>query len=123
MTGISAKTRRLVHERDRFTCRRCGVYGNNIHHRIGRGMGGTKREDVNSLAALVTLCGSGTTGCHGWITEHPEEAYRLGWSIRRSEPDPAESIPLVDKYGQFFWLTEDGGVIYAETTQKETTNL
>ena len=123
MSGIPTLLRLQVQARDNNICRRCGRLGNNVHHRITKGMGGNKSLRVNGLAALVTLCGSGTTGCHGWVTEHPEEAYRLGWSIRRSEPDPAESIPLVDIYGQFFWLTDDGGVIYAETTQKETTNL
>jgi hypothetical protein len=113
--NISAKTRKQINQRDNGCCRRCGNLATNVHHRIGRGMGGSKRADINDLAALVMLCGSGTTGCHGLITSRPEEAYREGWSIRRSDPEPAESVPLFDIFGDFFWLTDDGGVIYATT--------
>ncbi len=27
---------------------------------------------------LVLLCGSGTTGCHGWVHAHPSEAHEQG---------------------------------------------
>lgn len=40
----------------------------------------------------MLLCGSGTTGCHGWVHGHPAEAYRLGWLVH-SWHDPA-SVPL-----------------------------
>jgi hypothetical protein len=113
MSDIPIRIRKLVKNRDQGVCRRCETPGNNIHHRIGRGMGGTSRDDVNNLAALVTLCGSGTTGCHGYITSHPTEAYETGWSIRRSNPDPAADIPLMDLLGRQMFLTEDGGCIYS----------
>lgn len=51
-------------------------------------MGGTKRG-VNSLANLALVCGSGTTGCHGYIESHREEAYERGWLVH-SWDDPAE---------------------------------
>lgn len=112
MTGLSTKVRRQVAERDRGWCRRCGARGTNVQHRIGRGMGGTSRVDVSSLAALVTLCGSGTTGCHGYLTEHPEEAYATGWAIRRSSPELASEVPLVDLEGRQFFLTDEGDLIF-----------
>src|SRR4249919_4099970 len=107
--NIPAKLRKQVNERDHNCCRRCGKPATNVHHRINRGMGGSKRTD--DLTALVMLCGSGTTGCHGYVTTHPEEAYRTGWSIPRRDPEPPETVPLVDLYGRAFWLEEDGGVI------------
>jgi hypothetical protein len=104
--------RDVVTARDNGSCLRCSAPGTNVHHRIGRGMGGTSRRDVNDLAALVTLCGSGTTGCHGWVTEHPAEAYALGWAIRRSETTHPSEIPLTDLYGRRFFLTEEGALVY-----------
>lgn len=117
MTGLSTKVRRQVADRDRGMCLRCGARGTNVQHRIGRGMGGTSRADVNDLAALVTLCGSGTTGCHGHITSHPEEAYATGWAIRRSAVTSASEIPLVDLEGRQFFLTDEGGLVYVGGTR------
>jgi hypothetical protein len=111
VTGLSTKVRRQVADRDRGTCLRCGARGTNVQHRIGRGMGGTSRSDVSELAALVTLCGSGTTGCHGHITTHPEESYATGWAIRRSDATPASEIPLTDLHGSRFFLTEEGDIV------------
>lgn len=116
MTGLSTKTRRAIAERDRGRCLRCGHWGTNVQHRIGRGMGGTSRREVNEdLASLVTMCGSGTTGCHGWATEHPAEAYATGWAIRRSSRELPSEIPLVDLTGRQLFLTEEGHVIYTAT--------
>jgi hypothetical protein len=28
------------------------------------------------------LCGSGTTGCHGWVEENPDTAGEFGWHVR-----------------------------------------
>lgn len=114
MTGLSTKVRRQVADRDRGRCLRCGARGTNIQHRIGRGMGGTSRTEVSGLAALVTLCGSGTTGCHGYITAHPEEAYETGWAIRRSSAEHASEIPLLDLDGRQFFLTDEGDLVYVQ---------
>jgi hypothetical protein len=50
-------------------CVMCGQRGSNRHERVPRSQGGP-RDAFNT----VILCGSGTTGCHGWVTEHPKEA-------------------------------------------------
>lgn len=112
--SIPTKTRNLIRERDGGMCRRCGRRGTNVQHRIGRGSGGSKRAVVNDPSALVTLCGSGTTECHGEITEHPAEAYETGWAIRRSDPRHPSEIPLVDLLGREFLLASDGTVTYLE---------
>ncbi len=71
-------------------CVRCGVRGSNRHERLPRSQGGL-RDEFNT----VVLCGSGTTGCHGWVTEHPNLAELEGLYVRgrmlRGEytgPDP-----------------------------------
>ena len=58
-----------------------------MHHRILRSQGG--RNDPENL---VALCGSGTTGCHGWAHHERAAARPGGWTLRPTD-DPAV-IPL-----------------------------
>lgn len=80
MSAIPRAVRQRVLERDEYLCRRCwvSIYGRtySIHHRRLRSRGGD-----NTLANLVTLCGNGTQGCHGWIHANPRMASRLGWIV------------------------------------------
>lgn len=66
-------------------CETCGAQlgapGWSAHHRCLRGMGGTRRAGINALSNLLAVCGSGSTGCHGWIHGNPKTAYRLGWMM------------------------------------------
>lgn len=110
MTGPTAAVLKIVKERDGGKCLRCGRPSTNTQHRIGRGMGGSRRPEVNSPAALASICGSGATGCHGYITQHPTEAYATGWAIRRSSTTPPSQIPLVDIAGRSWFLTEEGDI-------------
>lgn len=64
-----------------------------IHHRKTRGMGGTRRVDVNELHHLLVVCGDGTTGCHGWIGRYPALARERGLIVWQAED--ARTIPLV----------------------------
>lgn len=54
--------------RDRL-CVRCGRPAESWHHRVAEGRGGPT-DPWN----CVPLCGSGTTGCHGWVEHHRAEA-------------------------------------------------
>ena len=97
---MPSDVRALVIERDGHACRRCGTSlpagrGGSVHHRIPRGMGGTRWEGIHSPALLVLLCGDGTTGCHGWIERHRAAALRLGWLLSRQlfGIDPAD-VPM-----------------------------
>lgn len=81
---ITTKVRADLRERAGSCCERCGVvFANNAHHRKNRSQGG-----LDDLSNLMLLCGSGTTGCHGYVTEHPADSYNHGWSVR-STADPS----------------------------------
>lgn len=44
-------------------------------------MGGTTDPRINDPRNLILLCGSGTTGCHGWVESNRRTAQRLGYLI------------------------------------------
>ena len=90
-TDSDARTVQLVRERDDWRCARCAGWGPlSTQHRIARGMGGTKWAGINAPSNLLTLCGSGTTMCHGWVEAHPTWAKAHGWSVHRYA-SPAET--------------------------------
>ena len=60
-------------------CVLCGGRASNRHEKVTRARGGP-RDEFNT----VLLCGSGTTGCHGWVTEHPDAAEQKGLYVRGS---------------------------------------
>ncbi len=62
----------------------CTQWATNRHHRKLRKHGGTD-EPVN----LIDLCGSGTTGCHGYVHHNPAISFAKGWLVH-SWDDPAE---------------------------------
>lgn len=101
-TGPDLATRELVRWRDRDRCRRCGSTTWQIHHRQGRG-----GSDPHRAAALVLLCGSGSTGCHGYVHGHPAESYRNGWMVRRLGITPCEEVPMLTHTG-WVLLNADG---------------
>lgn len=114
---IPNRIRAAVSTRDEWTCQRCGkhagVIGASIHHRKGRQP--YDGFDPNSLSNLVTLCGSGTTGCHGWVTEHPAEAYATGWAVRRLGNDHPDEVPMQRLDGTWLLLEDDGHRIEMRT--------
>lgn len=94
--SFSPRTRAIITERDRGHCARCGVTaGLTFQHRINRGMGGTSDPVISSPANGILLCGSGTTGCHGWVEANPEAAEKLGYAVP-TYLDPA-TVPV------WFW--------------------
>lgn len=93
-TGPSRRIRQLVIDRDDHCCVACGhwvdVEGGNysLQHRRARGAGGSRRSDTNSLANLILMCGSATTGCHGYVEAHPDYALSRGYRVTQQQ-DPA----------------------------------
>lgn len=100
---ITPATRRLLRQRSDGVCEQCGMeLATNAHHRKNKSQLGS-----DSLSNLLHLCGSGTTGCHGYITEHHAESYLKGWSVRSTE-DPRE-IPVLYR-GSLVTLDDLGGI-------------
>lgn len=81
----------------------CLGRGMNFQHRKNRSQGGLWLPS-NGL----DVCGSGTTGCHGYITEHPAEATEKGWTVQ-SWAEPAEVPVLIHTihYGHDYVLLDD----------------
>jgi hypothetical protein len=99
----------LVLHRDGYRCVRCsapieGPRGEDwsAHHRKPRGRGGD-----NSPSNIVALCGSGTTGCHGFVESYRAEAYVKGWLVH-THHDPVRVPVLVDRESRWVHLTVDG---------------
>lgn len=102
--------RDVVRIRANGHCERCGISIVNrpasIHHRRPRGMGGTRAEGINTPENCVVLCGSGTTGCHGWVESYRETAIEEGWLLpRRDQRDPAEAPVFAE--GDWYLVTAD----------------
>lgn len=98
-TGPSKLVVALVLDRDGGCCIRCNTAQGlrSTHHRRPRRAGGDRRPDANSPANLVTLCGSGTTGCHGWVEQNRAEARRWGWLLAAN--DEPSAVPLRTWWG------------------------
>ncbi|PYY59992.1 HNH endonuclease [Curtobacterium sp. MCSS17_011] len=108
--------RETVLERDRYQCFRCGrsilTGAYSIHHRRPRGMGGTSAVSANLAANAVTLCGTGTAGCHGWTEAHRRDAFRLGLLMPQGT-DPA-AVPILHHRAGWVNLDELGGQAQAD---------
>lgn len=113
--SVGTKTRSLIWDRDRYCCRRCGQLGEQIHHRLPRRMGGTRRRWVNQPANLVLLCAR----CHQWVELHRELAVEEGWLI--PEGFGPEAIPIKTIHGSI-WLDNEGGT-RSVRWRKDTTRM
>ena len=115
---VSAGTRAKLHERAMGCCERCGKPGaTNAHHRLNQSQGGP-----DTLSNLLLMCGSGTTGCHGWVTQHPDDAQAHGFTVKlgqltlsRTEPVTVSTEPVrrwsrVLGRAEWVLLDDDGGI-------------
>lgn len=108
-TGPSLEQKAKVCERAGGCCERCGrdLEGQrySIHHRKPRRMGGTKDPEINSLCNLMLLCGTGTTGCHGYVEDRRLEAMHLGYLLASWE-DPSGAVVHVHGRGSCYLLAD-----------------
>lgn len=97
-TGPTAATIAAVDDRAGNCCERCGAWaeGGSRHHRKLR------RHGDHSVQNLVLLCGSGTTGCHGFVHANPALSYADGWMIHGGDDPLLVPIPL---HGRRPWAT------------------
>lgn len=107
---VSDETRFAVLARAFYKCERCNRdflgYPVSVHHRRPRMMGGSKNEMLHEMANLIVLCGTGTSGCHGWVESNRAKARELGYLIQKIES--AEDIPFQDKTGLWWKIHNDG---------------
>jgi hypothetical protein len=87
----------------------CFGRGGNAHHRQNRSQQG--KWDVRNL---LWVCGSGSTGCHGALTNtngRRKEFEHYGWIIpSHGNPAAVEVYMWHDGRRDWFLLREDGGV-------------
>lgn len=106
MPLTEAEARRLVNARAGGRCERCGAPGPLTYaHRIKRSQGGTWAPS-NALR----LCGSGTTGCHGWSEANPLAAQDAGIALP-SHADPRNVPALIHPapLWRAWWALDDAG--------------
>ena len=100
--------RAAILEASGHACVGCGSTSPlNAQHRRARGMGGSKDPSLGEAPNGVMLCGSGTTGCHGWAEAHPVEAELLGWRLWSGTPTVG-SPWWHRSYGWVAWALDDG---------------
>lgn len=108
MSQPSRRVCDLVDERDDRRCICCGVSLMGVpasrHHRHMRSH---PFPGLHEASNLILLCGSGTTGCHGFIHAHPEFAYAQGWLLHSWEEHP-DRVP-VNTFAHGWVLLDDRG--------------
>lgn len=72
---------------------------------IGNSVANARGVEKHQVQNLILLCGSGTTGCHGFVHMHPTIAYENGWCVK-SFQDQLE-VPVRTWHG-LVYLTTDG---------------
>lgn len=124
-SGFTKAVKALIAERDGWACARCGMSvdpwpGYSYHHRRPRGMGGTSDPVSDSPANGVLLCGSGTTGCHGWVEQYRIQARYDGWLVQQGS-DPAD-VAVATHRGWVF-LGHDGSATPKTDSLAATTRI
>ncbi|MDO4920060.1 HNH endonuclease [Kocuria sp.] len=122
MAGFTTATRQRILERDGWACVLCGKpyrpAFDSIHHRQPRGMGGSKATATNGAANGIVLCGSGTTGHHGWVESHRAEALELGLLVPKNGTRSPHEVPVSFDGGRtWLFLADDGSRL---TTERKT---
>jgi len=77
-------------------------------------MGGSKLAWVDLPSNGIIACGSGTTGCHGWIESHRADARDLGYLVPLNGTTKSSEVPIVRHGPELVYLTDDGRI---ETVQ------
>jgi hypothetical protein len=106
-----------THTRDGGRCCGCGGHAESVQHRIHG-----DRTD-NRPSNLLSMCGGGTTGCHGWAESHRRLAREWGWEVSKYQRSLTttkaawmENGPL----GRGWYLLDDGGGLkLAEASNEE----
>lgn len=107
---VGDEVRFTVFYRANYRCEKCGgledMFGWSVHHRVPRGMGGSRNEQLHLPANLILLCGSGVTGCHGWVESYRDKARERGFLLTKVAS--AEEVPFIDDNGKAWKIFNDG---------------
>ena len=94
------RARPVVLGRNGGVCEWCNMRrATNYAHRLRRSQGGRWNP-----AGATALCGSGTTGCHGWATAHPLLARAAGLEVASHEDPLSVPVFLWHEYVAGWWL-------------------
>lgn len=74
------------------------------------GAGVKAAAEIESPANGIVLCGSATTGCHGWAETERKLASQLGYALSRISVLRPEDVPVEHAVHGRVYLTVDGGV-------------
>lgn len=92
---------------DMARCEKCGAASPlTRQHLVKRSHGGG--WDPRNI---VILCGSGTTGCHGWAEGNPVEAQAAGWAYESTEELGVR--PITHRFLGQVWLDVQGNYSYS----------
>lgn len=97
----------LVKARANGRCERCAapiVTTGEVHHRIPRGMGGSRDPRINRASNLVAICRT----CHSWVERYRNAAREQGWLVLRAA-DPGD-VPIESRLHGRVLLADDGTV-------------
>ena len=87
----------------------CSGSHDTTHHRLKRRHAAERWAPSN----LLGVCGSGTTGCHGWIEAHPTFAKEEGYWLEPHQ-DPRE-VSVHMRWSQTstrsWWFLDDEGML------------
>jgi hypothetical protein len=100
----------LVDARDEYCCARCGrslysVLTFSRHHRMMRSH---PFPGLHLPGNVIDVCGSGSTGCHGYIHAHPAESYAKGWLVRGNANLLPTDVPILTARHGWILLDDQG---------------
>lgn len=121
MAEFAPEVRAAIYEVGSGRCIGCGRSDLTAQHRCARGMGGSRNPLRSTPANGVPLCGSGTTGCHGWTEHHPTDAGALGWRLQDHEDQLA--APFWTRFGWRVWTCVDGFYAVAYVDEEELADV
>lgn len=109
-SAFTDSQRARCYERAMGRCEVCGrllpPVGFNLHHRQGRGMGGSKVE--TTCADGLVVCGMGNySGCHAYIEAHRRWAEDRGYRVPRNGGQRPIDAPVLVR-GEWLLLNADG---------------
>ena len=120
-TGATDEVRMNVMVRANFRCERCGTSVQSIpmsiHHRRPRAMGGTHRPETNYPSNLMALCGTGTSGCHGYLESNRTEAMDYGFIVPQYEIP--SNVPVKTYTHGWVYLDDEGSFTTTMEPSKE----